>query len=214
MHEDNKQQELLHCDKEKDLGVWIGKDLKWSKQCSSAAQKAMSVLGMIKRSFSFIDVESFKILYNTYVRPHLEYCVQIWNPYLKKDIACLEKIQKRATRLVHGLEKMSYEDRLEALGLYSLQRRRLRGDLIETYKILTGKENIDSSHLFQKANTTDLRGHSLKLYKKRSRLDVRKYFFSQRIVNYWNRLPNDIVTAATTSSFKNRLDTWMDRYGH
>jgi len=104
--------------------------------------------------------------------------------------------------------------RLEALGLYSLQRRRLRGDLIETYKILTGNENIDSSHLFQKANTTDLRGHSLKLYKKRSRLDVRKHFFSQRIVDYWNRLPDDTVTTATTSSFKNRLDTWMDRYGH
>ena len=109
---------------------------------------------------------------------------------------------------------MSYEDRLEALGLYSLQRRRLRGDLIEKYKILAGKENIDSSHLFQKANTTELRGHSLKLYKKRSRLDVRKHFFSQRIVDYWNRLPDDILTAATISSFKNRLDTWMDRYGH
>jgi len=75
---------------------------------------------------------------------------------------------------------MSYEDRLEALGLYSLQRRRLRGDLIEKYKILAGKENIDSSHLFQKANTTELRGHSLKLYKKRSRLDGRKHFFSAK----------------------------------
>jgi len=80
---------------------------------------------------------------------------------------------------------------------------------------LTGKENIDSSHLFQKEKTTDLRGHGLKLYKKRSRLDVLKHFIQpKKIVDYWNRLPNDIVTAATTSSFKNRLHTWMDRYGH
>jgi len=81
----------LCCKNEKDLGVWISNDLKWSKQCSSAANEVMSVLGMIKRSFSYISTESFKILYNTYVRPHLEYCVQIWNPYLKKDIVCLEK---------------------------------------------------------------------------------------------------------------------------
>ena len=200
--------------KKKDLGVWISEDLKWSKQCSNAANKAMAVLGMIKRSFSHISTESFKILYNTYVRPHLEYCVQVWNPYLKKDIVCLEKIQRRATKLVQGLNKMPYEQRLEALGLYTLQRRRLRGDLIETYKILTGKEKINSEQLFQKATTIELRGHSLKLYKKSSRLDIRKYFFSQRIVDYWNKLPDDVVSAATISSFKTKLDIWMDRYGH
>ena len=77
----------------------------------------------------------------------------------KKDIECIEKIQRRATKLVHGFDKMPYEQRLTALGLYSLQRRRLRGDLIETYKILTGKEKIKSDQLFQKATTTELRGH-------------------------------------------------------
>jgi len=106
LHDNNKQTQLLCCDNEKDLGVWISKDLKWSKQCNTAANKAMSVLGMIKRSFSHIIIESFTILYNTYVRPHLEYCVQIWNPYLKKDIECIEKIQRRATKLVHGFNKM------------------------------------------------------------------------------------------------------------
>jgi len=76
---------------------------------------------MIKRSFSYISTESFKVLYNTYVRPHLEYCVQIWNPYLKKDIECIEKIQRRTTKLAHGFNKMSYKQRLKALGLHSLQ---------------------------------------------------------------------------------------------
>ena len=120
----------------------------------------MSVLGMLKRSFTHISIESFKILYNTYVRPHLKYCVQIWNPYLKNDIECIEKIQRRATKLVHGFDKMPYEQRLKALGLYSLQRRKLRGDFIETYKILTGKEKMKSDQLFQKATTTELRGQS------------------------------------------------------
>ena len=109
---------------------------------------------------------------------------------------------------------MPYEQRLKALGLYSLQRRRLRGDLIETYKILTGKEKIKSDQLFHKATTTELRGHSLKLYKKTSRLQLRKHSFSQRIVDHWNKLPDDVVSAATISTFKRRLDTWMDRYGH
>ena len=81
---------------------------------------------------------------------------------------------------------MPYEQRLKALGLHSLQRRRLRGDLIETYKILTRKEKIKSDQLFQKATTTELRGHSLKLYKKSSRLELRKHSFSQRIVDHWN----------------------------
>ena len=100
--------------------------------------------------------------------------------YLKKDIACLEKIQRRATKLVHGFNKMPFEQRLEALGLYSLQQRRLRGDLIETYKILTGKEKINSDQLFQKATTTELRVHSLKLHKKSSRLELRKHFFQPK----------------------------------
>jgi len=99
--------------------------------------------------------------------------------------------------MAHGINKMSYEQRLEALGLYSLQRRRLRSDLIITYSILTGKERINSEQLFQKATTIDLRGHGFKLYKKRSRLDIRKYFFSQRIVDYWNKLPDDVVSACS-----------------
>ena len=130
------------------------------------------------------------------------------------DISKRKKIQRRATKLVHGFNKMSYEQRLEALGLYSLQQRRLRGDLIETYKILTGKEKINSDQLFQKATSTELRGHSLKLYKKSSRLELRKHFFSQRIVDHWNKLPDNVVSAATISSFKKRLDIWMERYGH
>jgi len=140
--------------------------------------------------------------------------MQIWNPYLKKDIKCIEKIQRRAAKLVYGFNKMPYEQILKALGLHSLQRRRLRGYLIEIYNILTGKEKIKSDQLFQKATTTELRGHSLKLYKKSSRLELRKHSFSRRIVDHWNKLPDDVVSAATISTFERRLDIWMDGYGH
>ena len=92
------------------------------------------------------------------------------------------------------------------LNIYPLEQRRLRGDLIETYKILTGKEDVDASEFFQRAIKTDLRGHEWKLFRQRSRLNVRKHFFTQRVVNFWNALPSDVVKANSTNTFKNRID--------
>jgi len=109
----------------------ITDDVKWSKQCNSAAAKA-SVLGMIKRTFNTLNNGMFLTLYLTYIRPHLEYCIQVWAPYFKKDIDVLEKVQRRAAKLVRCTKNVSYEQRLAYLGLYSLSRRRQRGDLIET----------------------------------------------------------------------------------
>ena len=141
------------------------------------------------------------------MRVHLEYCVQAWSPHFIKDIKHLERIQRRATKLVPGLRRKSYAERLEALNLYSLQQRRLRGDLIETYKILTHKEDIAYEQFFSLSSLNCTRGNSLKLFKNRCRLDVRKCFFSQRIINYWNDLPEHVVTAPNINIFKSRLDT-------
>jgi len=102
---------------EKDLGIWITNDLKPTEQCVQAARKAQSVLGMVNRHFNNIDKEDFDIIYKTYVRPHLEYCIQVWSPHLQKDKACLEKIQKRATKMVKGLKSLPYQTRLRRLGL-------------------------------------------------------------------------------------------------
>lgn len=200
---------LEEVDEEKDIGVWISNNMKPTKQCIRAALKATNVMRSVKKSFSYIDKEAFLILYKTFIRPHLEFCVQAWSPYYKKDIAHLERVQRRATKLVIGLYNKSYEERLRVLGLQSLELRRTRGDLIETYKIMTGKERVDSEIFFKQAGTTSLRGNSMKLFKGRSRLLVRQNFFSQRVVNAWNNLPESVISAETTNNFKNRIDRYM-----
>ena len=93
---------------EKDLGIFVSEDLKWSLQCGKAASKAMMALGLIKRTFPCLNKELFLTLYSTYVRPHMEFCVQAWSPYLQKDIATLERVQRRATTLVKCISKFSY----------------------------------------------------------------------------------------------------------
>ena len=119
----------------------------------------------------------------------MEYCVQAWSPHLAKDIQILENVQRTATKMVPILRKLPYESRLHRLGLTTLERRRIRGDLIETYKILTGKEKVNMEQFFELSNTGhNLRGHNKKLAVNRCRLDTRKYFFSNRVVRYWNDL--------------------------
>ena len=139
------------------------------------------------------------------VRPKLEYCIQAWRPHFKKDIDLLESVQRRATRLVDSIKDLSYEERLKNLGLTTLETRRLRGDLIEVFKIFKGYDNLDPSIFFVKANTV-CRGHCYKLQKFRSNLDIRKFSFSQRIVNEWNLLTDHIVLSPSLNVFKARLD--------
>ena len=207
MEQDSKLCKLIEVTEEKDLGVITTCDLKPARQCAEAAKKATAILRLIKRHFHDMNIPTFRILYKSFVRPHLEYCVQVWSPNLRKDIDCLERIQKRATKLVPELRHSTYDERLRRLGLTTLERRRLRGDLIETYKILTGKESIDSGNFFTlNEGLHNLRGHQYKLYKDRSHLNIRKFFFSQRVVDSWNKLPVHVVEAETVNCFKCRLD--------
>ena len=198
---------LAEVEEEKDLGIFITNDLKVAKQCKEAARKAMNVLRTVKRYFPKIDEPTLLILYKAYVRPHLEYCVQAWSPHFKKDIECLEQVQRRATKLINGFKNLSYENRLKRLKLTTLEKRRLRGDLIETFKIITGREKVDKREFFEISNNThNLRGHQYKLSVKRKRLTIRSTFFSQRVIDSWNRLPEAVVNATSINAFKNRLD--------
>ena len=144
---------------------------------------------------------------------HLEYCVQLWCPYLVKDIDVLEKVQVRATKLVKGLERLPYTTKLQKLGLYSLYCRRVRGDLIETYKILRGYYDIEWSQLFT-LNLSNTRGHCWKLFKKQSRTTLRQNFFTQRVINVWNSLPDHVVSAPNVALFKHHLDCYWEQIGY
>ena len=136
--------------KEKDLGVTMNANMKVSEQCRIAASKGNQVLGMIRRNITYKEKSLIVPLYKAIIRPHLEYCIQAWSPYLRKDIVMHEKIQRRATKLIpESLRDLRYEEQLKECGLTTLETRRLRGDQIEVFKILNGYENIDSNIFFE-----------------------------------------------------------------
>ena len=200
--------------KEKDLGLTISADMKVSEQCGIAAAKGNQILGLIRRNIVYKEKELIIPLYKTIVRPHLEYCIQAWRPYRKKDIDMLERVQRRATNMIPKLRNISYEMRLKECGLTTLETRRLRGDQIEVFKILNGYENIDRNILFTVKEERRTRGHGVTLAKKQCRLDIRKFSFSQRTVNEWNRLSADCVGASSVNIFKNKIDIYLRRAGY
>ena len=152
--------------KEKDLGLTISADMKVSEQCGIAAAKGNQIQGFIRRNIVYKEKELIIPLYKTIVRPHLEYCIQAWRPYRQKDIDMLERVQRRATKMIQKLRNISNEMRLKECGLTTLETRRLRGDQIEVFKILNRYENIGRNICFTVKEERRTRGHGVTLAKK------------------------------------------------
>ena len=214
LSEEDERIYLQDVSEERDLGVTVRSDLKWSDQCSRVIGRATGAMRKLNRSFKHMDVEIFRRVYPTYVRAHLESSVQAWSPHLLGDIDRLEKVQRRATKSVRYLRNYTYEERLRMLKLHSLSKRRLRGDLIEVYKIVRGLSGLEFSNFFQYAEQRNTRGHRFKLFKLRSNTNKRLVFFSQRVINVWNSLSENVVEAESVNTFKNRLDREWNRSGY
>jgi ribonuclease P/MRP protein subunit RPP40 len=200
--------ELKSVEQERDLGIIIHQNGKSAAQCTIAANKANQVLGMIRRNIKWKNQEVIVRLYKALVRPKIEYCVQAWSPNLEKDKLLLEKVQRRATKMIEGFGRLSYDERLRRTGLTTLEERRIRGDLIETFKMVKGISKVDHTKFFSISEHNRTRGNTYKLEKKQCNTNIRSSFFSQRIVNYWNGLPEEVVSAESVNTFKNRLDKW------
>ena len=216
------QHKLEETTVERDLGVLISNDLKSFAQSKKAAAKANSVLGQLKRSIIKFDKFTLKTLYTSIVRPHLEYASSAWSPYRSKDIKILETVQRRATKLVPELRNLPYEKRLTELGLTTLKERRERGDAIQYFKIINNINIVDWYHPNNQKPSSNINGpsnnirnnkvNSNQIYRQFTKsCDQREYFFSNRVVPIWNKLPNSVTNAKNVNNFKNEYDKFKRR---
>ena len=204
LENDGKQHKLDNVMHIKDLGVSIDSSLTFEGHFQQIIAKGNMMAGLIRRSFCHLDEDIFVRLYKALVRPHLEYAHVVCHPYKQKHIDALESVQRRATRYVPSLKGLSYQERLCKLKLPTLVYRRVRGDMIETFKIIKIYPKDVTPVL--ELHTGITRGHAYKLSKTRSYKSTTHNFFTTRIVNLWNSLPNNVVEVDTVIHFEKRLD--------
>ena len=207
-----KECQNLTQESEKDLGVTFDRQLKFTEHIENCTAKANQRVYLIRRNFNYLDKNTFLMLYKTLIRPLLEYCNTVWHPTTKKDTETLERVQRKATKLLPFLRDKSYSERLIYLDLPSLVYRRKRSDLLQIYRIVHRIDNIDENKLFKLDKKSKTRGHSYKIVKERANTRLRQSVLGQCAVNEWNNLTDSIVTAENINIFKTRLENyWKDK---
>lgn len=202
---------------ERDLGVHLNNRLSWTDHISIIKASAYAELGKLKRTFFNWTIANFKVLYCTYVRPKLEFCASVWSPYNDDDVAAIEAVQRNATKLVPQIRTMPYASRLEAIGIMSLRDRRLRGDLIQYFKIANKINSVNWVNpnrmrpaLSAEGPAGSVRGASHAIQRQiMKQCEPRDQFFSNRVVPFWNALPGDVIRSNSTNNFKNNLDKFI-----
>jgi len=193
----------------RDLGVYINNSCSSSEHVSYIAKKAHRVLSQLRRATTLRD-STFAKLYQVYVRPLMEASAPAWNPTKREDVNTLEKVQRRALRMVTSLGAATYEEKLSILGMQSLEDRRRRGDQIQCHKIVSGSGEVKPENYFsfvQDRHSANTRQHEENhIVIEKCHKNVRKNFFSNRVVKEWNELPQEVKNAQTTNMFKNRYD--------
>ena len=192
---------------EKDLGVLVDNNLNFEDHIDFIIKKASQKKAQILRNFSFRSKKVLVPLFKSLVRPVLEYVNTVWDSSFKTQIKLLEDVQRKYTKHILEVKKLSYEKRLEKLKLPSLEFRRFRGDLIQVYKIVHKHYDRPSvSNLFTFSQDTRLRGHGYKITKFLTKKRQYQHFFSNRIVNKWNGLTSETVNSKSINIFKNNID--------
>ena len=160
------------------------------------------------------DRVTFLRLYTQFVRCHLEFAVTGWSPWTVGDRDTQEKVQIKAINQITGLKGKTYMEKLQELGIQSLEQRRVRFDLIQTFKILRGYDKVEKGTWFtlvgsDVARQTRMTSYKDNLVPKHSRTDLRRNFYSNRVVNLWNNLPTEIKDAKSLNIFKSLLDAHL-----
>lgn len=200
--------DLTSVDSQVDLGITVACNLKWSQHVLKIVNQANKALYLMRRTFSNPSPTLAGRLYVTYVRPLLEFAAPVWSPWLQKDKLLLERVQRNATRWPRALRNLTYEQRLASLNLTTLEQRRLRGDLIQVFRITHGLMP-SSLPMVQLDVEGRLRGHQYKLRREQLRTSQRLHYLTNRTFNHWNSLPDEVVTAGSVGLFKRRLDSHL-----
>jgi hypothetical protein len=196
---------LTVVEEEKDVGVIVHRSLKPARQCERAAATATGVLMQLAKCFHFRDRHVFLQLYKQYVRPHLEFATPAWSPWLQSDIQLLEKVQEKAVKMISGLAGNDYEEKCKELGLETLADRRVLQDMAQVYKLV---HKVDRLRLFNHVpeGRTRLAADPLNMRQEPVRTDIRKHFFTQRVINHWNTgtgtIPAEVKNVKNVHQFK------------
>ena len=194
---------ILRKQQVRDLGIIISENMKYHDQVDEVCKRAVREINRIRRSFVSRSPDFIGGMYKLYVRPHLEYCVEVWNPQYQGDIIKMEKVQNKMSKLMRLGHRSTPIQRNQALGITSHEMRRLRGDVINMYK------HIDNEEMFNLRHSDRTRGHAKMLAMPRSSCNIKSHSFSMRSLRFWNSLPGYIVESPNLNALKRNIDEYL-----